>query len=799
MTLHSRIEPGIRPESVCKLFNTSAGSCGVLLCGGFPAAPLERGVAFRDTGAGRRVARLRTAVVVPLIAFASVWAYAAADTEVAKSPNTKTFVPPSSAPQYLFVFDNRVYFSADDGNHGRELWVTNGTVQGTTLASDVVPGPKSSDPRNFVGCGNRLLFNALALTSYGDLRELNAAEVDAKGAVRVVIPKNLEPRPINEKGPDPILMRATPSFVYLTAYSAKYGRELWRSDGTENGTRLIRDLWPGADSPSPGFQNSERVALSGAELYFLAFWRIVDGEGKGDAGLWKTDGTDAGTNFIRAADQESGSLYTFRGRVYFSSFDQDHGQELWVSDGTEAGTRLLVDINPGPAKSYPGYFHEFDGMLYFQATDRDHGEELWRTDGTPVGTMLFKDICPGPAGSRPGAFWDSGGRVFFVASDGVSGIELWVSDGAPQGTRLVKDIWPGLHDSRPYQLCDVNGTLFFSAPDGVHGEELWRSDGTEAGTYMVKDINSGPTSSEPYHLVNYNGILLFGAADAAHGRELWRSDGTEAGTTMVKDIFREPFVNPSSSPTHLTPAGDLLYFVMNDLQHGAELWATSDSVLAEDGRLVRDIFPGPASSSPEELTVVGSMLYFRADDGVHGTELWRSDGSEAGTFMVRDIEAGIESSGPREFTPFRDGLVFVANDGVEGEELWWADATGPRIIHDINPGPASSSPRDLRVWKDLVFFRANDGVHGEELWSTNGIGKNTRQIRDIVSVPFEGASLRELTPGRTELFFTADDRVHGRQLWQTDGSFDGTRPRLDFLPALTAFGGTSASVKGAPK
>lgn len=55
---------------------------------------------------------------------------------------------------------DRIFFSADDGEHGVELWTSDGTATGTRLVADVSEGPRSSSPREITRIGNRLFFSA---------------------------------------------------------------------------------------------------------------------------------------------------------------------------------------------------------------------------------------------------------------------------------------------------------------------------------------------------------------------------------------------------------------------------------------------------------------------------------------------------------------------------------------------------------------------------------------------------------------------------------------------------------------
>ena len=66
----------------------------------------------------------------------------------------------SSIPDDLVVRDGVLYFSAWSPNYGREAWKSDGTAVGTVRISDIAPGPLSSSPQRFARAGNRLYFSA---------------------------------------------------------------------------------------------------------------------------------------------------------------------------------------------------------------------------------------------------------------------------------------------------------------------------------------------------------------------------------------------------------------------------------------------------------------------------------------------------------------------------------------------------------------------------------------------------------------------------------------------------------------
>lgn len=283
--------------------------------------------------------------------------------------------------------------------------------------------------------------------------------------------------------------------LYFFANDNIHGTELWKTNGTEEGTGLVKDinLNPGGGSLNSSYWFSAEV-LNGY-LFFFAQDGIHGTE------LWKTDGTEAGTVMVKDATpgnnigyfRSINRLVKMNEAIYYIYNDGAHGPMLWKSDGTEEGTVMVKDISPGISGVVED-IKEFNGAIYFQANDFVHGREIWKSDGTEAGTNILKDIMPGPQSSYPWGWGEINGKLLFRASIPGHGIELMETDGTEEGTKLLKDINPNqiggtFQSSKPSNFKNINGVLYFIADNGVHGMEFWKTDGTEQGTKMIKDIN----------------------------------------------------------------------------------------------------------------------------------------------------------------------------------------------------------------------------------------------------------------------------------------------------------------------
>ncbi|MCP3139552.1 ELWxxDGT repeat protein [Pyxidicoccus xibeiensis] len=120
---------------------------------------------------------------------------------------------------------------------------------------------------------------------------------------------------------------------------------------------------------------------AGGRLYFeLAIGS--SGPVPRDTQLWVTDGTKAGTRLLRrplSRSDEYGSpiVAADSGLVFFASYDDTTGFEPWVTDGTVAGTRTLKDVALGVRNSIPREFERVGGQVFFSAFDDTEAGQLW--------------------------------------------------------------------------------------------------------------------------------------------------------------------------------------------------------------------------------------------------------------------------------------------------------------------------------------------------------------------------------------------------------------------------------------
>lgn len=459
--------------------------------------------------------------------------------------------------------------------------------------------------------------------------------------------------------------------------------------------QLIRDINPGYSHSNPLYM----TAFKGG-VFFIA------DDGVSGQEPWFSDGTEAGTFMLKEIYPGDNEPFYARNPlvvgnlIFFIGNDGINGGELWVSDGTADGTKMLKDLYPGSVSSMLdlSYMVEMGGTVYFAPREGGggipdtRGKELWKTDGTTEGTVIVKDIVEGQNSSLVNHLVATDDRIYFAAQNDEFGNELWVSDGTEEGTFMLANINEGSSFSNPEKLTVSGSYVYFFADDGVHGRELWRTDGTAEGTILVKDVKPGDGDSNgDYILGTGTGMVFFNADDGITGDELWVSTGPE--NTKLIDI------NPGqgdSGPRFFTQAGNKVFFSATENQYGRELWMTDGTEAGT--KIAANIAEGNSPSYPDDLVAVGNVVYLSTNQGI-----WRSDGTESGTYGLTSREQGVD--GIREIAVSNDIIFFNGNGfDVEGELL------GQELFRVSDIKTAIGSPAwGRQTADDLIYPNPNSG------------------------------------------------------------------------------------------
>jgi ELWxxDGT repeat protein len=423
-----------------------------------------------------------------------------------------------------------LFFSANDGKTGSELWRTDGTNGGTQLVQDLIvddpprfPNNLGSNPKGLFAFGNNVYFAANGGSVGGGLTRSNTTgdEIYKTDSTGITILKDIDPLNILGAGqgsfPDSFTPIDNKFFFRASNIGERIIQGLYVSDGTAEGTGVVPSSFTGIPAQLTGLGNKlifvaktkpgisdgneelwssdgsstslvidingdpnkgsdiSSITKVGGSAYFVA----TGGTGKG---LWKTDGTTAGTTKINTPDSFIfNSLTEVNGSLFFSD-----GSRIFKANPDDSVSRI-DDFGSNQFNSSTSLFNS-NGTLFFTRVGRSAGPDqgkvsLWKSDGTALGiARLSPEGQDVSFSSKNNTTAFLGDTFYFVNDNPATGNELWQSDGTPGGTKLVKDINPGINDSGIQFIGKAFDRLYFAANNGTTvGRELWAIQGDAVG------------------------------------------------------------------------------------------------------------------------------------------------------------------------------------------------------------------------------------------------------------------------------------------------------------------------------
>jgi ELWxxDGT repeat protein len=499
--------------------------------------------------------------------------------------------------------------------------------------------------------------------------------------------------------------------LYFTSASSITGGELWKSDGTDAGTFMIREL-----VPTPLATNPQNFSKGDDGFVYFSGLTDIGGYSNGKR-IYKTDGTYSGTTMV------------------FNS-PHDH-QGLDPKNIKKLGNKLIFDSNAGfyaynigtnalisliPTDSYGEFSFLMNGKLIsfrrFANTNGLYNLELWETDGTPTGTLKLKIIDENISGISSRA-WQNGTTAYFelsTSSNNIyneSKIDYWITDGTLLGTKNLGEIDPNFKPKNRKGAMGILGNHFIVNDyyENV-GYELIKVDANFVT--VVSDRNKYEFSGDPNTFFIANDTVYFMASNNKEGRELWQTDGTSAGTKQVFDWvkYANNFENGNSSyhsnDDFIDFNGGFLY--IHPTENSLNYFNTAThiiSTLAINFRHFNGLY-----KDEHFLTSSNGKVIFTNYGNYTGREIWTTDGTVGGTALLKDLNPGYLDSYPFKYTKLENGTVLFFTGSSNA--VWKTDGThaGTQMISSLSSNINFNNDVRGIVKGNAAYFSGYDASTG---------------------------------------------------------------------------------------
>ena len=690
------------------------------------------------------------------------------------------------SPIFMERVGNDIYFLVNKKGQ-YQLWKTDQKFDRPTTVF-IYPPEASLSLGNFIGSWNdRLIFSV-----YDKLWATNGTET-----VNIT--------PSGTSGFSSLFEIGQNEDVFYFIYARQGNAHLWKTNGTQEGTELVKRL----NRVTP-------LRVPGASLLSEGKFLFLTNSFEAGNQMWQTDGTTEGTKLFSELDSLSfidrSGIALVNGKVLLFANQPSQGFGLWeIREGQSPS--LVKSISPQELFGISSFVIE-QHQLFFTV----HGEgksRLYKSDGTPEGTIEM--------GLEEEVFWNPyiigafSGRLFFVNGDVKHGWELWSYHLEDDVMELFYDLNTSQRSSQVSGFYPIGQDAVFPAYSIDDGHTLWKYDTQVDTVGLLKKLERDSTTPPPLVIGTHRDRLFFVSNESWGQDYIWVSDGTNTGT---KKWLRLEEGYTMDTVAHKT-CDDQFYFVLNSKtssfgENKVQIWSLSGSDVMPELIFADSLQELPISN----LECADKNLLFKNQNSwfevvlpenqikpvkpVPNTEYFDIKYSYKNgffaAFYAKDqgeipLWYGTQNGGLNLIRPPLDSAKIVSIDYFFQDtaycyfitynwlpnrtELWRTDATVGGTQRVTTLGKSKEKISEMGGFVALLgktYFWTKDGGRFY-IWVTDGSEKGTYAFHDFKG----GDGPIEMIVHNGLIYFSGTDGLSNRrQLWQTDGAPEQTRPVEEF-------------------
>lgn len=501
--------------------------------------------------------------------------------------------------------------------------------------------------------------------------------------------------------------------------------------------------------------------------------------------LWETDGSLEGTKMVKDINPTYSSINAFHalemdGMLYFAASDANEKYGLWKTDGTAQGTTKVIEIP---------YFYKLQGVnynnkIYFSAYAHLTGHDLWVTDGTEAGTKIVKNIGYNGNGggfSSSDFIYIFNGQMYFEASSiesTASITEIWKSDGTELGTKKIAQIDDLLHE-KDIHLSSGEKHIILRKENSGDTYILDKND-------KVTKTNTNASSTDPTYIdIEPDKILMRMNDNSWYGVELYKYDMLTKEANIFTDINSYQSADPS---TFLAKENGDIIFLANDPVNKYELNILKKGT--DKPVLLKKLHPNPnlqQDITPGKFIDVGNFHYIKNTMSSNPvSEIIRTDGTAQNTATVRDSNTNISNNDL--FTKLDDNtLLFTSNNYLPKAKLYKLanNSQTPEYITDVKfLSYYYNTIHPTITYNSKVYFIGLDDNFNRSVWQTDGTKEQTKEIISFSNINYPEQSLAILGVHNGKLLMSKEKEKNSginSELWSYNISTKELKKRIYIL------------------